>query len=982
MATAIKSATAGTDNGGTASVSVTTSETPSATSVGDLVVVFYGNDYYNLSNMGTPTATGAPTLTLQATCDGGANESHIKVYTYTANTAGAQTISVTETGAHDEEKWLVVYVLSGANTSSPVDGTPGTNFSATSATPWVAPATSPTAADSFLLIVLGAGGGAAPADFTTPAPLTERLEFHNGGASGVTAYYQLSASGSTGTFNFTPTGPASYGAVTLAIATSGAAAPTPSVRAFSLAPPAPFVTPWRGPVPRPFQMLGDAVPIVVGTAALTATASVTTAGALGVDTAAAVSATAAITAAGTVGTVGTASLTIAAAMAPAGATGVPSTAALTAAAAVTATGQLGLSTTATLTVAAAVTAGTLAPVSAYAFEDGTDETGHGYDLTATGSPVVTGGHTGSGTTATIGNYFEGPLGPNSSFTDWTVMAWVKVNAFVPSFRGVVANDSNLYLEFSTISGTTLILECYAGVSPHPQALVYSYTSSSTNLPWMHVAATRTAAAGVTLYIDGVQATGAGNGNPAGGNAANFGAPQFRVGGSRGNDGYSLDGVVDDLRVFDQALTGAQIAEFMALPVGVVVPSGDATLTATATVTPAGQTGLVTGAAVTASAAVTAAGVVAASTGAALTVTGTASPAGVTATSAGASLTATATVTVASAGAAAGTVALTGTVAVTAAGAVQSGIDPNQAVPQIAWMFTDIWGASFQMAGDVTLTPAGSAGASLSAAAAVTANGSIGVATTASPAAVATVTTAGSTAASTGASLAATTAVTATGSTGTSKDASLTAAATITAAGTVGPSSSAQVAVTATITPAHQATTGTSAAVSPAVVVTATGVVSSPSGTSVSVSVAVGATASTGTNQPAGLAVVVAIAATGGVGRSSGALATVTSLVTAVSSADRYTTAQVAAQAQVAAVGALTGHVGPATVTSAAVITATGAITAYATGAALTATAAAAAAGFAQDPRVFVGPVINVGPPRPGSGITVGPPHTTSRGLDS
>lgn len=222
MAIAVKSSTSATDNGGSATVSVTTAET-SATSVGDLVVFFYGNDYYALSNMGTPSVTGSPTLTNFATMDAGTNHAHIKGYWYVANTAGAQTISATETGSHDEEKWLVAVVFSGADTTTPIDGTAGTGFNITSQPTWTAPATSPSATDSYLLAVLAAGGGASPASYTTPSPLTEVLEFHAGGASGVFATYQLSASGSTGTFAFTPVTSSEYGAMTVAIKTGSAA---------------------------------------------------------------------------------------------------------------------------------------------------------------------------------------------------------------------------------------------------------------------------------------------------------------------------------------------------------------------------------------------------------------------------------------------------------------------------------------------------------------------------------------------------------------------------------------------------------------------------------------------------------------------------------------------------------------------------------------------------------------------------------------
>ena len=69
MAIAIKSATV--TASAAAPVSVTTSEAPSATASGDVVVVIHGNDYYALTNMATPTATGSPTMNSIVNADGG-----------------------------------------------------------------------------------------------------------------------------------------------------------------------------------------------------------------------------------------------------------------------------------------------------------------------------------------------------------------------------------------------------------------------------------------------------------------------------------------------------------------------------------------------------------------------------------------------------------------------------------------------------------------------------------------------------------------------------------------------------------------------------------------------------------------------------------------------------------------------------------------------------------------------------------------------
>jgi hypothetical protein len=231
VAIAISSVTSGTDTGLSATVSVTTSESPTTTKVGDLVVVVYANDFYALSNMGTPSATGTPTMNAitGATGDGGSNEAHIKAWWYVANTAGAQTVSATETGTHDEEKSITAYVLTGADTTTPVDAAAGNTSTTSITTSQVAPAVSPTTSNAFLICQITAGGGAAAASYTTPSPLTEQFEIHAGSISGVGATNQLSASGSTGTFTFTASASTAYSSCSIAIktATAGAVSATP-----------------------------------------------------------------------------------------------------------------------------------------------------------------------------------------------------------------------------------------------------------------------------------------------------------------------------------------------------------------------------------------------------------------------------------------------------------------------------------------------------------------------------------------------------------------------------------------------------------------------------------------------------------------------------------------------------------------------------------------------------------------------------------
>lgn len=226
MAIAQKSATGNT--GGTAvnPHTVTTSESPTPTAIGDLVVVLDFNDFYALSAMGTPVATGSPAMNAipGATLDLGSSSGHIKGWYYYANTAGAQVISSTETGAHDEEKGLIAWVLGGAAASSPVDD--ATTTSGTAINP-IASSVSPTTSDAYVLVAtISISGNLSVGPYTTPSPLIEDAEL-SVDLDGVFAHAQLAASGATGTFTFTGNLSQPYGSVTIAIKTGGSTAAAP-----------------------------------------------------------------------------------------------------------------------------------------------------------------------------------------------------------------------------------------------------------------------------------------------------------------------------------------------------------------------------------------------------------------------------------------------------------------------------------------------------------------------------------------------------------------------------------------------------------------------------------------------------------------------------------------------------------------------------------------------------------------------------------
>src|SRR5512144_1541976 len=220
--------------GTTPGVTMTTSNPVSLTltgtrqpNAGDLLVIIYANDYFALSNMATTPTVGGSTTGVNAitngTLDGGTNLGHIKCYTYAVGSTADLTVSATETGFADEEKLLVVYVLSGADTGSPISGgsagAAGTG-NATPSTSHVLTGVTPSDTNAFLIGHDGSAGGNAGGPYTTPG--SEAYDSSNAFFSYCGWTEQLSASGATGTRTVTSTGSVvSYGMV-LAIKTAAA----------------------------------------------------------------------------------------------------------------------------------------------------------------------------------------------------------------------------------------------------------------------------------------------------------------------------------------------------------------------------------------------------------------------------------------------------------------------------------------------------------------------------------------------------------------------------------------------------------------------------------------------------------------------------------------------------------------------------------------------------------------------------------------
>jgi hypothetical protein len=248
------------------SVTLTGSTQPAA---GDVLIIIHCNDFYLLSNMPTPTVGGSTSgvnAITNAVADGGSNLGHIKAYYYVVPSTGDLTITVSETGAHDEEKNIIVYVLSGADTSTVIDTAGNAVYTATAShgLPNISPAT----ANAYLIAHDNSGGGADVASYTPPSGMTEQYDASNSASMGVTgASLQLSSSGPIGSLAFTPVSTVNGVVVAIAVLTASTSAPAdPAGLVWQQSPGR--IAPSGRWTPGPYDYAGSA-PVVNATAELT-----------------------------------------------------------------------------------------------------------------------------------------------------------------------------------------------------------------------------------------------------------------------------------------------------------------------------------------------------------------------------------------------------------------------------------------------------------------------------------------------------------------------------------------------------------------------------------------------------------------------------------------------------------------------------------------------------------------------------------------
>jgi hypothetical protein len=201
---------------------VTTSQTltSSGMTVGDTLVIFYGSDYYQLSNMPDPTST-AGTLSLLGSVDIGTNVGHIKAYLCPVTTGGAQTVTFPnhiDCDIHGSVLRISSTVTLDGTLTTNLDT--GNNFSVQTAA-----GVTTTASDRLLCIAwlasLTGGIPAGDSSYTPQASMTKQSESDaNNFSSMMVATEAIPSAGATGTRTATWEAARPFGTISIAVGSS------------------------------------------------------------------------------------------------------------------------------------------------------------------------------------------------------------------------------------------------------------------------------------------------------------------------------------------------------------------------------------------------------------------------------------------------------------------------------------------------------------------------------------------------------------------------------------------------------------------------------------------------------------------------------------------------------------------------------------------------------------------------------------------
>lgn len=198
-----------------------------------------------------------------------------------------------------------------------------------------------------------------------------------------------------------------------------------------------------------------------------------------------------------------------------------------------------------------------------------DSSGNGRDLTASNTTTSwdAAGKNGAGARVT----HTGNPGANLSLSAYTVMMWVKRTGTWTGFAAAFGNDASttarFYLEAD--AAASYAVDWFGGVSGQQ----LNATTPLALDTWIHFACVREAGGTARLYVNGIQEA-----TNTGANAMNFGINTWGVAATATLTGENSDfvGILDEVRVFDTALTAGEITTQMGTGVDATTDSYRAT----------------------------------------------------------------------------------------------------------------------------------------------------------------------------------------------------------------------------------------------------------------------------------------------------------------------------------------------------------------------------------------------------------------------
>ncbi len=238
-------------------------------------------------------------------------------------------------------------------------------------------------------------------------------------------------------------------------------------------------------------------------------------------------------------------------------------------------GNTGLSASVGVTVANTVSG----PLAAYSFDEGSgttvsDRSGHALTGTVVGAAWATGRYgkalsfNGSTSYVDLGN--PAALQLTGSMT---IEAWINAAANPPDDGQIVAKSNGAGWQFKT-SPDTGPQTFGMAVSPNSGTSTQRYSSTVRSLnTWYHVAGVYDAAAGtLSTYVNGALDNGTLSGTIP---AAQFNQ-SVNVNIGRRTGGFYFNGLIDEVRIYNRALTQPEIQADMNAPIGSAPPPPDTT----------------------------------------------------------------------------------------------------------------------------------------------------------------------------------------------------------------------------------------------------------------------------------------------------------------------------------------------------------------------------------------------------------------------